>query len=92
MDKTTQKLVAIALALIGVYALIFSKFISVPFKVAFIISVFWIEVLLLILLIYRIRRSPIVVIPALIAILGVLVPSAPAALSWSAWSINGFAP
>ena len=92
MDKTTQNLVAVALALIGIYALILSGFISVPFKVKFVISVFWIELLLLLALLYRIRRAPVVVIPAFIAILGVPLPSAASALSWSAWSIHGFAP
>ena len=92
MDKTSQNLAATALVLIGVYALIFSEFISVPFKVSFVIFVFWIEVLLLVVLLYRSRRAPLVTLPTAIAILGVLIPSASSALSWSAWSINGFGP
>lgn len=92
MDKTSQNLVATALVLIGVYALIYSEFISVPFRISFVLFGFWIELLLLVALLYRLRRAPLVILPATIAILGVLIPSASSALSWSAWSINGFAP
>jgi hypothetical protein len=92
IDKTTQYIAGTALLILGPYSLVYGAFIPVPFRVSLVVFGFWFELALIVILIIRVRRLPLIVVPTVVAVLGVLVPSARTALSWTAWLISGFSP
>ena len=89
MDKFTQYLVATVLVLLGMYALVYSGSISLPFAVPILVLVFWSELALIGMLYYSIRSAPLIVVPTAIAVLSVLAPTASSVLRWTASYLEG---
>jgi len=83
MDKSTQNLTAAALFILGIYTLIIGGIVSVPYHTHIVVSSFWIEFALIVTMLFRLKQSPMAVLPAAFAVLCIIVPSAPVALSAS---------
>lgn len=88
MDKTTQNLTAAALFILGVYTLIIGSIVSVPYHTQVVVGCFWIEFTLIVAMIFRLKQSPMAILPTAFAVLCIVIPSAPVALSASAGLIR----
>lgn len=92
MPKTEQYLAVVALLLLGSYSLIYGDYFRVRWTMPFCVGVFWFELALAVLLLFRAGRAPLL-IPALVfAIVAGLLPSALTVLSWSDWLLKSHVP
>ena len=92
MDKTSQRIAAVALTVLGVYSHLRSAFVQVPFAMPVVVVCFWLELGLMAAMTYGIRGAPIIVVPTMIAVFGVLLPSAASVLTWSATYLKSLLP
>lgn len=84
MDRSSQRIAAVALVLLGIFSLLRHGLVQVPFAMPIVVLVFWVELGLMAAIVYGVRGAPLIVIPAMIAVIGVLLPSAAFVLGWSA--------
>lgn len=92
MDKkTTVAAISLVVSTMA-FTLVFSQVIGFHRDVVFLMVTFWVVAALAAVLAMRVRRSPLVVIPLVLASVVALVVAAPSVPAWMAWSVNGFAP
>jgi hypothetical protein len=92
MERATHILAAGLSALTCAFAAVYWKLVPFGGPVIYLIAAFWLIVALSVVVLFRIRTLPIAAVPVLVAAATVIFLSAPSAIAWTLWSINGFAP
>lgn len=92
MDRRTNIAASLLTLLTGAYAMVYWEVVTFRGALEFLIVSFWTTVLLSGVLLLRVRKAPVVVVPVVVAAGFVVAESARSVVAWTLWSINGFAP
>jgi hypothetical protein len=92
MTRADQALAAVALGVLGAYALLYGDVVRTRWTMPLCVGLFWFELALSVLISLRVQRAPLLIVALVFALLASLAPSALTVLSWSDWLLKSHVP